>query len=277
MSYPIQASVSPWGSWVHRKHQQFYSYFLPGCSPPCLAELEDIFLRSHVLHETKLRAEERSRNGPSKQALLPWPQGNGALRCWLKNCGSAWELPDFSLRAKSLQSKPFMESLSLQNSSSLREILWVKRAVPSMRGDGITQNSVFTWPGYHIWPLFAPWSSSGKQKPWGRGGHASSAQGLCLFLLNLSLWYSRECSGTAEVTLFSRHDKNDLQSVFSYTVLVSFAQKRQSPVHCQLTHPRPWITPLKWTARGLGGQGPPSLGWVTPLDEKGLGRQFPWL
>ena len=40
----------------------------------------------------------------------------------------AWELPNFTLKAKSLQNRPFMGSLGLQKSFSTRRILWMKCA-----------------------------------------------------------------------------------------------------------------------------------------------------
>ena len=40
----------------------------------------------------------------------------------------AWELPNYTLKARSLRNRPFTESLGLQKSFSTRRILWMKCA-----------------------------------------------------------------------------------------------------------------------------------------------------
>ncbi|KAL0615207.1 Zinc finger protein [Plecturocebus cupreus] len=88
----------------------YMGHFSNSCSSPCLADLENIFLRSYVLRDINSGTQRGAHIRHPEQELLLRCRGNGALWCWLNACVQHRELLNSALRAKSLQSKLYVQN-----------------------------------------------------------------------------------------------------------------------------------------------------------------------
>lgn len=215
------------------KHQQLCSFtFSQSCSAPCLAGLESIFLRSHALRDTNPGTQREAGIRHPERALLVGRQGNGALWRWLNARVQHREVPNSALRAKSLQSKLYMQSLVWQKSFSTRGNLWVKMHCAFNEKESGCFNGLKCL-------AVASQAQHGKVRalPW-REEDAPRAP-VSLSLLNLLLQYLTKCFRTAEAMPLSKCDNSDMQFTFPGVVLMSFSEGRRpsvnrQPVYCFL-------------------------------------------